>query len=169
VPDLLSVARVAGAHGIRGALRVRPHGGESATLAAGCRVTLRRAGHDTMHTITRVAAHGRGQLLVELDGLRDRTAAEALAGSDVLIPTDALAPLAAGEFYYHEMPGFRVETSDGRPIGEIAETMHTGTTDVWVVRTPSGEQLIPVVRDVVASIDRAGRRVVITPIPGLLD
>jgi len=37
------------------------------------------------------------------------------------------------------------------------------------VRTPVGERLIPVVRDVVAAIDRAARRVVITPIPGLLD
>ena len=163
------MARVAGAHGIRGALRVRPHQGESTSLTTGLQVTLRRAGHDTMHTITRVAAHGRGQLLVDLAGLHDRTAAEALAGSDVLVSRDVLPALAAGEFYYHEMPGFRVETVDGEPIGEITETMHTGTTDVWIVRTPTREHLIPVVREVVASIDRAARRVVITPIPGLLD
>jgi 16S rRNA processing protein RimM len=163
------VARVAGAHGIRGALRVRPHQGETGSLAAGRSVTLRRGGSDTMHTITRVAPHGRGQLLVELSGLHDRTGAEALAGSDVLVPVDVLPPLDAGEFYYHEMPGFRVETVDGQPVGEITDTMHTGTTDVWVVRSPAREHLIPVVRDVVVSIDRATRRVVITPIPGLLD
>ena len=121
-----------------------------------------------MHTIARVASHGAGQLLVELDGLHDRTAAEGLAGSDVLVPVGDLPALSAGEFYYHEMPGFRVETVDGRTIGEIVDTMHT-TTDVWVVRSATGEHLIPVVRDVVAEIDRTARRVLITPIPGLLD
>jgi len=163
------VARVAGAHGIRGALRVRPHGGASTSLAAGREITLRRGGHDTMHTITRATPHGHGQLLVELDGLGDRRAAEALAGSDVLVPMDTLPAPGANEFYYHEMPGFRVETVDGRMIGEIADTVHTGATDVWIVRTPTREHMIPVVRDVVASIDRAARRVLITPIPGLLD
>jgi 16S rRNA processing protein RimM len=163
------VARVAGAHGIRGALRVKPHRGRTTSLAAGRTITLRRAGVDSMHTITRVAPHGAGQLLVELDGLHDRTAAAALAGSDVLVPVRDLPELGVGEFYYHEMPGFRVETVDGRTIGEIADTMHTGTTDVWIVRSDAGEHLIPVVRDVVAAIDRTARRVLITPIPGLLD
>jgi len=170
-PDggLLPVARIVGAHGIRGALRVRPHGGEATTLTAGLVVTLRRSGRDTRHTINRLAPHGRGQLLVELDGLHDRTAAEALAGSDLLVATDILPALGSAEFYYHEMPGFRVETVDGRVVGEITDTMHTGTTDVWIVRAPTREHLIPVVRDVVVCIDRAARRVVITPITGLLD
>ena len=122
-----------------------------------------------MHIIRRVTAHGSGQLLLELDGLDDRTAAAALAGSDVLVPVRELPALGADEFYYHEMPGFRVETVDGTPVGEITDTMHTGATDVWIVRSPSGEHLIPVVRDVIAAIDRTARRVLITPIPGLLD
>jgi 16S rRNA processing protein RimM len=167
--SLLSVAHVTGAHGIRGALKVRPHGGGTTSLAAGREITLRRGGHVTVHTITRATAHGRGQLLVELDGLRERGAAETLAGSDVLVPTETLPAPGADEFYYHEMPGFLVETVDGRTIGEIADTMHTGTTDVWIVRTATREHMIPVVRDVVAHIDRVRRRVLITPIPGLLD
>jgi len=122
-----------------------------------------------MHTITRVAPHGAGHLLIELAALHDRTAAAALAGSDLLVPLGDLPALGAGEFYYHEMPGFRVETVDGRTIGEITDTMHTGTTDVWIVRSETGEHLIPVIREVVAEIDRGARRVLITPIPGLLD
>lgn len=122
-----------------------------------------------MYTITRVVPHGTGHLLLELAGLDDRTAAAALAGSELLVPIRDLPELDAGEFYYHEMPGFRVETVDGRTIGEIVDTMHTGTTDVWIVRSEAREHLIPVIRDVVAEIDRGARRVVITPIPGLLD
>jgi len=48
-------------------------------------------------------------------------------------------------------------------------TLATGANDVWVVRTADREHLIPVVAEVVRAIDRAGRRVVIEPPPGLLD
>jgi 16S rRNA processing protein RimM len=160
---------VTGAHGVRGALRVRPFHEATDALVAGRAITLRIAGRDTVATIARIASHGRGDLLVELDGLGDRTAAEHLRGADVLVPLASLPPPGPGEFYYHEMPGFSVETADGTIVGEITDTVHTGTTDVWVVRAGPREHLIPVVRDVVATIDRAGRRVVITPIPGLLD
>src|SRR5688572_29103685 len=165
----VSVARVAGAHGIRGALRLRPHHVPAASIAAGRQVLLRQAGQDTPHMVRRVAPHGRGQLLLELDEVSDRSAAERLRGADVLVAPEALPPLDAGEFYWHEMPGYRVETVDGIALGEITGTMHTGTTDVWIVREGARELLIPVVRDVVAAIDRDARRVLVTPLPGLLD
>lgn len=158
-----------GAHGIRGALRVRPHHAPSPRLDAGSQIRLRGTTGDSVHTVRRLAPHGRGHLLVELDGVADRTTAERLAGCDVLVPATALPPLDPHEFYYHEMPGYRVETVDGTVIGDIVDTMHTGTTDVWIVQTGTREVLIPVVRDIVATIDRAGRRVLVTPIPGLLD
>jgi 16S rRNA processing protein RimM len=166
---LVSVARVAGAHGIRGALRVRPHHAPSPSLDAGRQIRLRGNAGDAVHTVRRAAPHGRGLLLVELEGVTDRSAAERLAGSDVLVAAADLPPLDPHEFYYHEMPGFRVETVAGAVVGEIVETMHTGTTDVWIVRAGAREVLIPVVHDVVMTIDRETRRVVVAPMPGLLD
>ena len=99
-------------------------------------------------------------------------AAHALRGlvrARVLVPATALPPLDEHEFYYHEIEGFRVETADGRQLGEVAETFATGLNDVWVVRGTGREYLIPVIADVVKEIDRAARRIVIDPIPGLLD
>ena len=54
-------------------------------------------------------------------------------------------------------------------LGTIASTFSTGTNDVWVVRGPDREHLIPVIADVVRTIDASARRVVIEPLPGLLD
>ena len=65
--------------------------------------------------------------------------------------------------------GFRVETVDGRALGEVAETFATGLNDVWVVRGTGREYLIPVIADVVRGIDRDARRILIDPLPGLLD
>jgi 16S rRNA processing protein RimM len=120
-------------------------------------------------TILSAAPHGRGLVLVALDGVSDRDAAEALVGARILVPTDDLPPPADDEFYYHEVEGFHVETTEGEALGEIAETFGTGLNDVWVVRGGRREHLIPVIADVVRAIDRVGRRVVIEPMPGLLE
>src|SRR5437867_3186311 len=80
-----------------------------------------------------------------------------------------LPPPAEDEFYYHEVVGFRVETTGGEPLGAVAETFTTGLNDVWVVRGSGREHLIPVIADVVRALDRATRRIVIEPLPGLLD
>ena len=51
----------------------------------------------------------------------------------------------------------------------VRETFSTGVNDVWVVEGGERERLIPVIADVVRAIDRPARRIVIEPIPGLLD
>jgi 16S rRNA processing protein RimM len=127
--------------------------------------------HGTRRTcrIVSAAPHGAGLLLVGFDGVSDRTAAEGLTGARILVPTADLPPPSDDEFYWHEVLGFAVVTVDGRALGELVETFSTGLNDVWVVRGSGGEHLIPVIADVVRAIDRAARRIVIEPIPGLLD
>jgi 16S rRNA processing protein RimM len=139
----------------------------ASSLAPGHTVIV--AGPTGTHRVRLTAAspHGRGFLLVQLEGVKDRTAAEALIGGRLLVPAADLPAVGDGEFYWHELVGFRVETADGESLGTIAETFSTGTSDVWVVRGVR-EHLIPVIEDVVRTIDRRGRRVVITPLPGLL-
>jgi 16S rRNA processing protein RimM len=73
------------------------------------------------------------------------------------------------EYYHHELLGFTVETVDGAVVGTIAGIMANGLHDVWEVRDGVREHLIPVVADIVRSIDRDTRRVRIDPLPGLLD
>jgi 16S rRNA processing protein RimM len=131
-------------------------------------VLLERDGAWLATTVRTVAPHGRGMLLA-LEGVADRDAAAALTGMRVHVRARDLPPLDAGEFYHHELHGFAMTTTDGRALGTIVETMSTGLNDVWVVRGDDGEHLIPIIADVVREIDRDTRRVVIEPMPGLLD
>jgi 16S rRNA processing protein RimM len=164
------VASVVGAHALRGWLRVRPHQPPAPSLVPGAVVWVDGAHGRHETTVASVQAHGRGLLLVALEGVEDRTAAEALAGATILVPASALPPPGPDEFYWHEIAGFRVETADGTAIGRVAETFSAGPHDVWVVARPDGgEHLIPVVADVVRAIDRDARRIVIDPLPGLLE
>lgn len=107
-------------------------------------------------------------MLVKFAGVDTRSAAADLVGRFVSLPGEALSPLNEGEFYYHEVAGFRVLTTDGVCIGTIRETFFTGSNDVWVVDDGGREHLIPVITDVVRLFDRAARTVVIEAIEGLL-
>jgi len=165
----VAVGEIVAAHALRGAVRVKAYQPPAPSLAAGALVVLAR-GDERQERQVVTAAPFRGSLvLVQLDGVTDRSAAEALVGSEVLVPTRDLPPPGENEFYYHEIEGFAVETVTGESLGIVAEIFPTGANDVLVVRGPGGEHLIPVIAEVVRTIDRAGRRIVIAPLPGLLD
>lgn len=164
----VEVGTLGAPHGLRGQLRFWPHQPGAPSLEAGRAVLLERSGTWQAATVTDIASHGRGMLLT-LDGVHDRDIAASLTGMRLLVGRADLPEIADDEFYHHELHGFAVVTVDGRALGTIAETFTTGLNDVWVVREGEREHLIPVIADVVREIDRDGRRVVIEPMPGLLD
>ena len=166
---MVAVGEIVGAHALRGWLRLRAYQPPAPSLVPGRRVLIAQAGACRELEVRSAAPHGRGLVLLALAGVDDRRAAEALVGARVLVRTTDLPPPAEDEFYYHEVVGFRVETTGGESLGAVAETFPTGLNDVWVVRGGGREHLIPVVADVVRAIDRATRRIVIEPLPGLLD
>jgi 16S rRNA processing protein RimM len=168
-PDAVAVGEIVGAHALRGLLRVRPYQPGTPTLAQGRRVLLESGGSWSEAEVTHAGAHGRGLLLLGLDGVGDRTAAEALRGTRLLVRRADFPVLDDDEYYHHEVLGFTVETVDGAVVGTIAGVMANGIHDVWEVRAGAREHLIPVVADVVLAIDRDARRVRIDPLPGLLD
>ena len=166
---LVAIGEIAGAHALRGLLRLRPYQPPTPSLAPGRTVFLEGPGGRRALRVVSSAPHGRGLVLLGLEGIHDRTAAEALVRARVLVQAEALHPAGDDEFYWHEIVGFLVELSDGTPLGEIVDVFNTGTSDVWTVHGGGREYLIPVIADVVRVLDRPGRRAVIEPLPGLLD
>jgi 16S rRNA processing protein RimM len=165
----VAVGEIVAAHALGGMVRVRAYQPPAPSLRAGGTAVLEQHGARREVRVVSAAPHGRGAVLVAFPGVTDRNAAETLVGARILVHAADLPPPGEGEFYYHELLGFRVATTEGDLLGEIAETFSTGTNDVWVVRGAEREHLIPVIADVVRTIDRPGRQVTIEPLPGLLD
>jgi 16S rRNA processing protein RimM len=100
----------------------------------------------------------------------DREAAQALRGLWVSADRRALQPLPAGEYYWCELVGCRVEDQAGRPIGTVREIWETGAHDVLVVEGEDGRRrLLPAAEAFLKEVDVAGRRIAIDVIEGLLD
>ncbi|MFN8626573.1 MAG: ribosome maturation factor RimM [Candidatus Binatia bacterium] len=165
---LIPLGKIVSTHAIRGELRVRLYNPASTTLRRGGRVLLRYGPASREWVVTGVRPH-RNLLLLTLEGCDSLTAAATLIGCEICVSAAELPPAAADEIYHHELLGMTVVTNRGAEIGVVAEMMTTASSDICVVRAGGREYLIPLIAHIVTAVDRAGRRIVIDPLPGLLD
>ncbi len=77
--------------------------------------------------------------------------------------------LPEGQFYHDQIIGLQVETTSGEYIGYVTDILSGVSNDNFIVKSDSGEILIPAIEDVVQSIDLTMRTVIIEPIEGLLE
>jgi 16S rRNA processing protein RimM len=81
-----------------------------------------------------------------------------------------LGKLDEGEFYFHEIIGCSVFTDEGMEVGEIIEVLTPGANDVWVIKKAGSKDiLIPYIEQIVKEVDISAKKVIITPMEGLLD
>ena len=120
-------------------------------------------------TVQRSRWH-QSRLLVTFAEVPDRNAAEAVRGLTLVTDVDLdETPEDPEEFYDHQLVGLAVVTTDGEPVGEVAEVIHGTGQDLLSVRTPSGgEVLVPFVTALVPVVDVPGGRVEVADRPGLL-
>lgn len=166
---MIRVGRISGAHGLSGALRMRPDNPDSEAFAAAARLTLELGGARREYDLVGASRVGGGMIRLILEGLSDANQADALKGAIVMIAASELPAAGPGEFYYYQALGCEVVLTDGRRIGLVEEVLSTGANDVLVVREDEKEILIPVIADVVKAMDLTARRIVVEPVPGLLD
>jgi 16S rRNA processing protein RimM len=110
--------------------------------------------------------HG-GRLLVSFEGIDDRARAEELRGRSLVIPESDLPPLPEGSWWPHELEGAEIVTESGMSLGTLVEVVANPANDLWVARSNDRETLIPAIREVVASVDAAAKRIVVREVPGL--
>lgn len=156
--ERLVVGLVRGLHGLRGAVRVEVLTDDPARFAPGS-VLHPEGGPDDL-TVAWVQEDGPG-ILVRFREVPDRDAAEGLRNRylEVDVPRDALPE---GAYYWHEVQGARVTTTDGRAVGTVEDVFRAGGGEVFVVSGgPWGEVMVPAVKAVVTEFEPARGRIVI--------
>ena len=113
-------------------------------------------GQRTPMTLLNGQRHGKG-LVVRLEGVDSREAAERVAGATIWLKADELPALASDEYYWYQLEGLRVHTVDGVALGRVEYLFETGANDVLVVRGEDRERLIPFLPDdVIQRVDLEG-------------
>ena len=165
---MAAVGRIARAHGIRGQVIVSLHTDfPEERFRPGAELFIERNGTVQALTLTSVRFQ-RDRPVVGIAGVETMTDAEALAGRELRVPVDRLAPLPGGTFYRHDLIGCRVETPSGVLVGTVENVEGTLSGSRLVVAATRGEVLIPLVAQICTTVDPAAKRIVIDPPEGLL-
>jgi len=166
----LVVGRIGRAHGIRGEVGVEVRTDDpDLRFADGAQLATDPPERGPL-TVVATRWHS-GRLLVRFKGLDDRTAAENMRGTMLVIEVDeSERPQDPDEFYDHQLVGLRVITTAGDEVGEVAEVLHLPAQDVLAIKRTDGvEVLVPFVQVLVPVVDLDRGSVTVDPRPGLLD
>jgi len=148
--QMLALGRVLGLYGVRGWVKIFS---ETEPLE---NILTYQPWYLGASCTPRRLAGGRRQgkgLVVRLEHCEDRDQAAALVGQEIAVRRDQLPPVRADEFYWADLEGMSVETSDGVALGRVDYLFATAANDVLVVRGDR-ERLLPFVWDqVVRDVD----------------
>ena len=153
----ITLAAIAGAHGITGEVRLKLFGqgleslqAHKVFVAGGRTLTLKSLRPDKIGAVARFAEVG------------DRTAAEGLRGTLLAVPRDSLPPIAEGEYYHADIIGLAVVDTDGAPVGVVTAIENYNAGDILEITLADGKTAmvpfkppaVPEVGDVMV-VDRA--------------
>lgn len=161
--DLVAVGKVLKPHGVRGEARVQiltdfPERFENTPqvylVAPDGKVELRAVEGARFHS---------GWVLLKLAGFDDPEAVSAHRDWVVSVPEDELVELEEDEYWHFELEGLEVRDETGAILGLLEEVLQTPGHDLYVVRGPSGEILIPAVGEFVLSVNLETGVMVVRP------
>jgi len=144
----VTLAAVAGAHGIGGEVRLKlfAQGVDSLKrhkqVFAGTR----------MLTLTSVKPGSAGAI-ARFAEIADRGAAEALRGTLLTVPRSALPPLAEGEYYHADLIGLPCVSAQGDALGQVIAVENFGAGDVLEIEKPDGKRAMIPLRAGIADLE----------------
>ena len=135
----IALAAVAGAHGIKGEIRLKLFSDRLDSLAAQTEVYVGGA----QRRLQQVRQSGKGAV-ARFEGIADRSSAEALRGSLIEVERAALPPLEEGEYYHADLIGIDAFDRDGNRVGAVVAVENFGAGDLLEIETEGGKRsLIP--------------------------
>ena len=152
----IALAAVAGAHGIKGELRLKLLTDSIDNLKRHPRLYV----GETRRALLDVRQSGK-MAVARFEGIGDRSAAEGLRGSLVEVDRSALPPLEEGEYYHADLIGLPAVDGEGNPVGSVVAVENYGAGDLLEIEAEGGKRsLIPFKRGIA---DLEDGRVVVDP------
>lgn len=108
--------------------------------------------------------------VLQIKGVNSPEEAKHFTNLELWIGRSMLPALSDMEYFHHDIIGCRAFDEDGNELGVIEKVIETGANDVWqLIRQGGGEILLPVIKDVVRSLDIKNKKVIVRVLEGLAD
>lgn len=161
--ELLCVGHILGAQGLKGWVRIFSNTSPRENIVSYGPWYL-----DGGEALKKTGIEGKVQgknIIAKLEGVEDRTQAEAMAGRKIYIPSSQLPRLDDDDYYWSDLIGLEVRSLQDEALGVVESMLETGASDVMVL-SGDRERLIPfVIGDVVSEVDLENRRIIVDWLP----
>jgi 16S rRNA processing protein RimM len=162
----ISVAHITKPRGFKGELAVIPYRSNTQSLKPGLEVTLQKDSTSQNCAIESVKIL-RDRIALKLTGVDNDKAAAVWQGGDLLIEEKDLEPLANGEYYHFQLEGSDVYEENGKLLGKVSALDYLSANDILTVQSADGEILIPLIKQIIVSVDVDNKKIVIRKLEGL--
>ena len=152
--DLLVMAKITGAHGLDGKIKIRSFAESSEIYAPKSRVFVRTQNkNDARPYVIEKCIDRKKDILVRLSGVDTREAADDLIGREILLDRRQLPDPEKDVWYWQDLFGLKVVDTNRGGLGIIETIIPTGAHDVLVVKNRDKEILVPMHRQFVTAVD----------------
>jgi 16S rRNA processing protein RimM len=152
----IALAAIAGAHGVRGELRLKLFSDSIDSLSSHERLYI----GGVERRLLSVKDSGK-TAVARFEGVNDRSAAEALRGSLIEVDRSALPPLEEGEYYHADLVGLPAFSQEGKIVGTVVAVENYGACDLLEIELQNGKRSLIPFRPGVADLE--GDRIVLDP------
>jgi len=150
----IALAAVAGAHGVKGELRLKLFSDSIESLSR----------HECLYVggarrrLLAIRDSGKSAI-ASFEGIADRSAAESMRGTLVEVDRSALPPLEEGEYYHADLMGLPAVDAEGRSLGIVSAVENYGAGDLLEIEDSEGRRSLIPFKPGIA--DLAGDRIVL--------
>ena len=152
------IGKIVGVHGIKGTNKLKSYAESLSVFNPGRSIIVRdNLNRETCVELNWIKSHTR-TALISFKGVTDHDQAQALIGAELFIPETELPELDEDTYYWFELIGIEVYTTEDEYLGRIESIFPTGSNDVYVVKDEQKETLVPALDSVVIDIDLEHKR-----------
>lgn len=152
----IALAAIAGAHGVRGEVRLKLFSEKAESLGRLQKVIV----GGVERRLLSIRKNG-NSAVAQLEGIGDRSAAEAIRGSLLEVERSELPLLEEGEYYHADLLGLAAVDNSGNAIGSVVAVENYGAGDLLEIESEDGKRLLIPFRDGIADV--VGGRIVLDP------
>jgi 16S rRNA processing protein RimM len=152
---VISIGKITAPHGVNGAVKIHSYAESPSVFKDGMAILVKNPEDSTVkkYKLNRAASHSR-YVIIQLDGIDSRHLAEKIKGFELFIYKSDIPRLEEDTYYWSDIIGLSVYSSEGLLVGRVDSVIPTGANDVYVVKNEKNEEiLIPAIGSVVSDID----------------
>ena len=166
--DIVYIGKILRPYGMSGMVVVKCFAGIPRNLNPGVKVRIYSEDDEySQLTVHSVQPHNK-IYRVSFRGITTRAQAEQLAKKHICIPQESMAVLPENEFYVCDLVGCAVRTVIGEQQGTVDDVLNNPGNDLLKVVMNNDFFYVPMVKEIVKSIDISKREIIIEPIEGLI-